>query len=419
MTVTPAPARTAGAAVVVGAGLAGARAALALRTHGWPGPVVLVGEEPGLPYERPMLSKGYLAGTRERRHLEVASAQQYADAGVELLTGAPVHALLPEQRAILLADGTRLGYEALVLCTGAAAARPPIPGVDLPGVHTLRTIDDADALRADLAGRSSAVVVGLGLIGSEVAATLTRAGLAVTGVDPLPAPLHRVVPAEVAGAAAALHRGHGVTLRTGTGVSRLHVGVGGRVATVELADGTLLPAEVVVLGLGARPRDELAREAGLACHDGILTDEHGRTSAPRVWAAGDVARQRVPHRGRHERAEHWKHAILQAEAVARSIATGELQPLDVAPWFWTEQFGLRLEAGGWFGPGLTSEIDGDLEELEDADFAVRCCDDSGRLVALAAAGRSRQLRAELRTLPGDLAGFMTQATNPSTPGERR
>lgn len=385
-----------GPAIVVGASLAGATAALALRRHGWSEPIMLVGEEDRLPYERPQLSKGYLAGARDPGHLLVAPERRFADAGIELVLGQRVTELHPGDHRVTV-GGRRLPYGVLVLCTGATARRPVLPGAGLRGVHLLRTLADADRLRAEVAPGTPVVVVGMGLIGSEVAATLNRLGADVVAVDPLPAPLHRLVPAPVGEMLADLHRGHGVRLRLGRSVRE--IAGRDRVEAVVLDDGERLPARVVVAGLGAVPNTGPAVAAGLDVGAGIRTDAFGRTSAPDVYAAGDVTEQFVPHRGRHERVEHWKHAIQQAGAVAAAIA-GTPVPLDESPWFWTDQYDVHLEVAGWPDAAAPVVVDGVVGAGGQAgEFLARTVVD-GRVQAVTGVGRGRELRALGRALPG-------------------
>jgi len=386
--------------VIVGASLAGAKLGLALRQQGWNGRIVLVGEETELPYERPQLSKAFLLGGREVSHLHVAPEDRYAAADIELLTGRRVTRISPGTKEVELDDASRLGYSRLALCTGAQARRPDMPGSTLPGVHVLRTVGDAAALRDEVSPATRVVVVGMGLIGSEVAATLCGVAAQVTGVDPFPVPLYRSVPAEVGAMLADLHRAHGVALVHGVSVSRIRGR--DRVEGVELADGQLLPADVVVLGLGAAPRTELALDAGIACWTGVLTDELGRTDAPDVYAAGDVAEQYVPHLGAHARVEHWKHAIRQAEAVARTIA-GTATTVDVAPWFWSDQYDMHLEGAGWFSPESEQEVDGEIGHAGATGTFLAHSVVAGRIVAATTVGRGRELRALARSIPAGAA----------------
>ncbi|MEU8250327.1 FAD-dependent oxidoreductase [Nonomuraea sp. NPDC048916] len=384
-----------GPAIVVGASLAGATAALALRRHGWSEPVLLVGEEDCLPYERPQLSKAYLEGRREAGNLLVAPERRFADAGIELVLGRRVTELHPRDHHVTI-GGRRVPYGVLVLCTGAAARRPAFPGADKRGVHLLRSLADADRLRAEVSPGTPVVVVGMGLVGSEVAATLNRLGADVVAVDPLPAPLHRLVPVPVGEMLADLHRARGVRLRLGRAVRE--IAGRERVEVVVLDDGERLPARVVVAGLGAVPDTGLAVAAGLDVGAGIRTDEFGRTSAPDVYAAGDVVQQFVPHRGRHERVEHWKHAIQQAGAVAAAIA-GAPAPLDESPWFWTDQYDVHLEVAGWPDPGAPVVVDGVIGDGGEAGEFLAKTVVAGRVQAVTGVGRGRELRALGRRLP--------------------
>jgi 3-phenylpropionate/trans-cinnamate dioxygenase ferredoxin reductase subunit len=334
--------------VIVGGGLAGAKAAETLRAEGFAGPVVLVAQEPELPYERPPLSKDYLLGKAERDGAHVHPAGWYAEHDVDLRMGARATALDPAANRVTLEDGGQLSYGALLLATGCSPRRLPVPGADLAGVRYLRTLADADRLRTDLAdGGRRVVVVGAGWIGMEVAAAARTLGNDVTVVEPQPAPLFGVLGRELGGVFARLHRDHGVDLFTDTRVRELR-GESGRVTTV-VTDGLALPADLVVVGIGVTPNVGLAEAAGLTVDNGIVTDEALRTSAPGVFAAGDVASASSPLYGRHVRVEHWANALHGGPAAARSML-GQQVSLDRVPYFFTDQYELGMEYSGLAGP---------------------------------------------------------------------
>ena len=344
--------------VIVGAGLAGAQAAGTLREEGFDGPVVLVGAEPERPYERPPLSKQYLLGTAGRDSAFVHDTAWYAEHDVDLRTGVRATRLDPAAHRVALDTGEELAYARLLLATGASARRLPVPGADLEGVRYLRTLADADRLRADLAGGGRrVVVVGAGWIGLEVAAAARSHGNAVTVVEPQPTPLHAVLGARMGRVFARLHRDHGVELLTDTVVREIR-GSGGRVTAVVTDAHAGLPADLVVVGIGAVPHTALAASAGLDVDNGIVTDHALRTSAADVHAAGDVAASFHPLYGRHVRVEHWANALNQGPAAARSML-GQEVTYDRVPYFFTDQYELGMEYSGLAGPGDTLVCRGD------------------------------------------------------------
>jgi 3-phenylpropionate/trans-cinnamate dioxygenase ferredoxin reductase subunit len=333
--------------VIVGAGLAGAKAAETLRAEGYDGEVVLVGDEGELPYERPPLSKAYLRDETAIAQAHVHSIPWYVEHEVELLTGTAAVRLAIGERRVELADGRMLAYDRLLLTTGAEPRQLELPGAELDGVHTLRTRADADALRARIAAGGPVVVVGGGWIGCEVAASARQLGAEVTLLEAGDIPLGRVLGAEIGEHLAAVHRARGVDLRTGAVLERLEGD--GAVAAVVLTDGTRLPAATVVVGIGVRPRAELAARVGLAGADGVEVDERLRTRATDVYAAGDVAFAWNARYGRAIRVEHWANAIAQGSAAARSIL-GRTAPFDELPYFFSDQFETGLEYVGLHSP---------------------------------------------------------------------
>jgi 3-phenylpropionate/trans-cinnamate dioxygenase ferredoxin reductase subunit len=347
--------------VIVGAGLAGAKAAETLREEGFDGRVVLVGADPERPYERPPLSKQYLLGAAERDSAFVHPAGWYAEHGVELRTGTAAVRLDPAGHRVDLDSGETLEYAALLLATGSSARRLGVPGAELDGVHVLRTLADADRLRSELtAGGRRLVVVGAGWIGLEVAAAARHHGNTVTVVEPRPTPLFGVLGAEMGEVFARLHRRHGVDLRTGTTVQALQ-GAAGRVAGVVLDGGDVLPADLVVVGVGAAPNTELAAAGGLHVDDGVVVDGALRTSAPDVYAAGDIARMPYPRAGRHVRVEHWANALHSGPAAARAML-GRPVLFDRVPYFFTDQYELGMEYSGLGSPDATVVCRGNPDE---------------------------------------------------------
>jgi NADPH-dependent 2,4-dienoyl-CoA reductase/sulfur reductase-like enzyme len=347
--------------VVVGAGLAGAKAAETLREEGFDGPVVLVGAEPERPYERPPLSKQYLLGRADRDSVFVHDAGWYAEHDVDLRTGVRAARLDPAAHRLTLDTGEELGYARLLLATGASPRRLPVPGADLDGVRYLRTLADADRLGTDLAaGGRRVVVVGAGWIGLEVAAAARSHGNDVTVVEPQPTPLHAVLGAQMGRVFARLHRDHGVELLTDTVVREIR-GSGGRVTTVVTDGHAGLPADLVVVGIGAIPNAALAASAGLEVDNGVVTDHALRASAVDVYAAGDVAASFHPLHGRHVRVEHWANALHQGPAAARSML-GQDIVFDRVPYFFTDQYELGMEYSGLAGPSDTVVCRGDPDD---------------------------------------------------------
>ncbi len=349
--------------VVVGAGLAGAKAAETLREEGFDGPVVLVGAEPERPYERPPLSKQYLLGRADRDSVFVHDAGWYAEHDVELRTGVRATRLDPAAHRLTLHTGEELGYARLLLATGASPRRLPVPGADLDGVRYLRTLADADRLRTDLAGGGRrVVVVGAGWIGLEVTAAARSHGNTVTVVEPQPTPLHAVLGAEMGRVFARLHRDHGVELLTDTVVREIR-GSGGRVTTVVTDGHAGLPADLVVVGVGVVPDSRVAAAAGLEVDNGVVVDEALRCSTPDVHAAGDVASAFHPLYGRHVRVEHWANALNQGPAAARSML-GQEVVYDRVPYSYSDQYELGMEYSGLAGPGDTVVCRGNPDDGE-------------------------------------------------------
>jgi 3-phenylpropionate/trans-cinnamate dioxygenase ferredoxin reductase subunit len=331
--------------VIVGAGLAGAKAAQELRERGFDGRVVLVGSEPERPYERPPLSKDYLRGESEREKAYVHPDSFYAEQEIELLTASAVAAIDPGASRVLLEDNRELAYDRLLLTMGAEPRRLPIPGADLEGIHYLRTFADADAVRVRLeAGTGRVAVVGAGWIGSEVAASARERGLEVSVIDPLALPNERIFGTEVGSFYRDVHVQNGVEMLLGRGVEAFEGE--GAVARVRLSDGAQVECDFAVVGVGVAPRIELARDGGLQVDNGIVVDERLRTSAPNIYAAGDVANAWHPFYGRRIRVEHWANALNQGPAAARSML-GEDVGYERIPYFFSDQYDVGMEYSGY------------------------------------------------------------------------
>ena len=344
--------------VIVGAGLAGVRTAERLREGGFTGALTLVGEESEPPYDRPPLSKQVLRG--EREIVLLRDPDTYPELGVELRLGVRAASLDVEGRTVGLDDGTSIGFEALVIATGA---RPrTLAGVDVSGVHVLRSAQDCRGLRSSAARARRAVVVGGGFIGCEVAASLRLLGLEVTVVEMASAPLVGVLGDQLAGEVVRLHETHGVTMRCGVGVDAIEGE--GRVSGVRLLDGSVLPADLVVIGLGVTPVVEWLADSGLTIDNGVSCDAQGRTSAPGVYAVGDVASWHDPRTGKAHRFEHWTSAVDQAGVVAETILTGHPDSLLPVPYFWSDQYKVKIQSLGLPSAGADEIVVRELSETK-------------------------------------------------------
>ncbi len=347
--------------VIIGAGLAGAKAAEALRSGGFAGRVVLFGDEPERPYERPPLSKEYLQGSADRESVFVHPAGWYDAHEVDLRLGSPVVRLDAAAHEVATQASAPVRYERLLLATGSTPRRLRIPGAQLDGVLYLRRLGDADILKAAFAKASKVAIVGAGWIGLETAAAARGAGAEVTVLEVAPLPLVGVLGPEIAGAYADLHRRQGVEFRFEVQVEAI-VDRGGRAAGVRLGDGTVIDADTVVVGIGITPNTSLAERAGLTVVNGILVDEHLATSDPDIFAAGDVANVYYPHLSTHVRLEHWAAALNQGPAAAANML-GQRTVYDRVPYFYSDQYDWGMEYSGYV-PGGTADdvvIRGDLQ----------------------------------------------------------
>ncbi|KOG75910.1 FAD-dependent oxidoreductase [Streptomyces flaveolus] len=335
--------------VIVGGGLAAGKAAEELREHGHDGPLLVIGDERERPYVRPPLSKGYLLGKEDRESIHVHPAGWYREHEVDLLLGTSVTSVDAQAKEVTLDDGRRVPYTKLLLATGSSPRRLSVPGADLDNVLYLRRVGDSERLKSAFTEGARIVVVGGGWIGLETAAAARTAGAEVTVLEHAELPLLKVLGREAAEVFAGLHRDHGVDLRPHAEIERV-TGTGGRVDGVQLADGGHLPADAVVVGVGITPNVRLAEEAGLDVRDGIVTDEHLRTSVPDIHAAGDVANAYHPRLGRHLRVEHWANALHQPRTAALSML-GKEAVYDRLPYFYTDQYDLGMEYTGYTEPG--------------------------------------------------------------------
>ena len=359
--------------VIVGAGMAGGKAAETLREEGFEGRVVLLGGEPERPYERPPLSKDYLRAESERAGVYLQEdAGWYDEHDVELRPSTHVESLDVAARAVVLAGGERIDYDALLLTTGAEPKRPPIPGTDLDAVHVLRTLEDSDVLRGVLDAGGRLVVVGAGWIGSEVSASARQRGMDVALVEPQSVPLEGVLGPELGAFYRDVHADHGVQLHLGTGVEAIEGN--GRAERVRTSDGTVLDCTAVLLAVGVAPRTQLAEDV-LDVDNGILVDASLRASADGVFAAGDVANHAHPLFGRL-RVEHWANALEQGPSAARAMLGSDVV-YERVPYFFSDQYDVGMEYAGHSAPGDTVVFRGDPATREFIAFWLR----DGRVTA--------------------------------------
>lgn len=389
--------------VVAGASLAGASAVEALRREGYDGRLVLVGAETHAPYDRPQLSKGLLLGTIPDAKVTLRDASFYAAQGVELRLGTRATGLDVAERMLLLDGGERLAFDKLLIATGGAARRLAIPGAELPGMVTLRTLDDALALRVALGEVAAAggrvVVVGAGFIGTEVAAACRQLGIAVTVLEVLPALLGGVLGDEIGTVLAEVHRAHGVELRLGEGIAAVRGA--GRVEEVVTAAGATIPCALVIVGVGMRPADTWLHDSGLALGDGVLVDEWCETNVPGIFAAGDVANWPYHLTGERVRLEHEDNALRQGEAAGRNMlgVPERRRSYTPVPYFWSDQYDLKLQYVGHTHTWDKVVLRGSTRENNFVAFYL----DQGRLRAALAVNRVRDVAPLKRLIAADLA----------------
>ncbi len=360
--------------VIVGASLTGATAAAALRERDADARIILIGAEQERPYERPPLSKEYLRGDEKASRPYVHDEGYYAEHDIDLRSGTTVSAVDPSARTVTLDGGETLSYDKLLLATGSANKQLPVPGADLPGVVQLRTLAESDALQAAAKQAAKVAVIGAGWIGSEVAATVRELGADVTIIAPEEYPLERVLGAEVGAIYRDLQSEHGITQHYRAGVERIEGD--DRATGVRLEDGTLVEADLVVVGVGVRPRVELAEAAGLDVEGGVLTDEYLATSADGVYAAGDIANAWHPVLQQRIRVEHWANARSQGEWAARNML-GEQAAYEKIPYFFSDQFDLGMEYNGYAPSWDRVVIRGDATKREFLAFWLQ----DGKVIA--------------------------------------
>lgn len=331
--------------LVIGGGQAAAQAIASLRQWGYEGNLRLIGEETALPYQRPPLSKAYLKGDMDEERLYFKPTDWYETQNVDTSLGLRASAIDRSARTVTCADGTHAPYDALILSTGSRPRPLPTPGADLGGVHELRDLKDVDGLKPVIKPGKRLVIIGAGYIGLEAAAVARQLGAEVTVVEMAPRVLARVTSPVMSKFYTGLHEEHGVRILTDARLDALLGDTAGQVTSAKLADGTELPADVVLVGIGILPNQELAAEAGIACDNGILVDEDARTNDPRIFACGDCAVRPLVHYGRTGRLESVHNAIEQGKLAAAAILGRERPKLDV-PWFWSDQYDIKLQIAG-------------------------------------------------------------------------
>lgn len=330
--------------VIIGAGHAGGSAAAFLRQYGHTGPIVLVGDEPLVPYQRPPLSKAWLKGEADAESLSLKPADWYEENDCRLILGTTATAINRGARQVTLGNGATLHYDYLVLATGARARMLPIPGADLSGVMALRTAADAEALKAALGPGKRLAIVGGGYVGLEVAASARALGAEAVILEREPRVLARVACEALSTFFTDYHQARGVAFELSAGVEAFE-GADGRVTGVKLSDGRVLPCDAVIVGIGAIPNDEMAQAAGLECVNGVVVDLEARTADPHVFAIGDLTHRPLPHYDRMFRLESVPNALEQAKQVACAIV-GKPGPTPEVPWFWSDQYDLKLQIAG-------------------------------------------------------------------------
>ncbi|WP_235870516.1 NAD(P)/FAD-dependent oxidoreductase [Rhodococcus xishaensis] len=348
--------------VIVGGGLAGAKIAEALRDRDFDGSIVLLCGEEHLPYDRPPLSKEHVAGKKDLPDFTVQRGDWYRDHKIDVRLGTTVTSIDREHKKVVLPDDSTIDYDKLALATGSRPRRPPIPGADAAGVHYLRTIDESDSLISELTAGSRLVIVGAGWIGLEIAAGARARDVAVSIVQPSDLPLLHALGKEMGAVFADLHREHDVDFHFGVRAEEITVSAG-RADGVRLSDGTVLPADEVLVAVGAEPNVEIAEAAGLSVDGGVLVDEHLATSDPDIVAVGDIAMQQHPRLGTRIRVEHWANALNQP-AIAAATMLGRPAEYTNLPYFFTDQYDLGMEYVGWAPEYSRVVTRGDVAERE-------------------------------------------------------
>lgn len=371
--------------VIIGASLAGGTAAATLRQDGFDGDIVLIGEESHPPYERPPLSKQYLRGEVPFEKALVRPAAFYEDNRIDARFGVAATRVDPAGRRVDLTVGGPVRYDKLLIATGVRNRRPPIPGLELPNIFNLRSVDDADIIRTQIAPGRKAAVIGMGFIGCEVAASLRQKGVEVVCIEPSPTPLFRVLGEEVGPVISALHHEHGVETVFNDVVTGFE-GTG-RVERVLTKNGRRIDCDLAVVGVGVEPVVDFATGSGLEIDNGILVDEYCETNIPGIYAAGDVANHYHPVFGTRMRVEHWQNAMQQSAAAARTML-GKRQSYDPVHWFWSDQYDVNLQYAGFHHTSEQLVVRGDLEARDFTAFYLN----QARVDAVVALNRGKDVR---------------------------
>jgi 3-phenylpropionate/trans-cinnamate dioxygenase ferredoxin reductase component len=397
-----------GTFVIVGASLAGGGAAATLRQEGFDGRVILIGAEPRPPYERPPLSKEYLRGELSFESALVQPSGFYDENGIESRFGVRATRVDAAVKVVELEGGERVAYDKLLVTTGSRNRRIPVPGLDLDGVYDLRTVADSDRIRAEIAPGRKAVVVGMGFIGSEVAASLRQSGVDVTVVDRNEVPLRRVLGEEVGRVIEGIHRDHGTSMIFEDRVTAFEGA--GRVERVTTARGRRIECDFVVVGLGSEPVTDLLAGTGAGIDNGVVVDEYLRTDVEGIYAAGDVANHYHPVFERRIRVEHWQNALKQGPAAARAML-GKGEPYDEVPWFWSDQYEHNLQYAGFHTEWDELVVRGSMDERNFVAFYRK----DERVLAAVAINRGKDVRRSIPLIkarePVDAAGLCDLAVD--------
>jgi 3-phenylpropionate/trans-cinnamate dioxygenase ferredoxin reductase component len=391
--------------VIVGASLAGGGAAATLRQEGFDGRVILIGAEPQPPYERPPLSKEYLRGESSFEQTLVQSSDFYGENGIETRFGVRASRVDPAKKVIELDGEEGVAYDKLLVATGGRNRRFPVPGLDLEGVYDLRTMADCERIRAEIGPGRKAVVVGMGFIGSEVAASLRQSGVDVVVVDRNKVPLRRVLGEEVGRVIEGIHRDHEATLIFEDTVAAFEGA--DRVERVVTQGGRRIECDFVVVGLGVEPVTELLADTGAEIDNGIAVDEFCRTGVEGIYAAGDVANHYHPVFERRIRVEHWQNALNQGPAAARNML-GEDEPYNDIPWFWSDQYDFNLQYTGFHTEWDELIVRGSMEERNFVAFYRK----DERVLAAVAVNRGKDLRRSMRLIKAQRPVDATKLQDP-------
>lgn len=356
------------AMVIIGANLAGGVAAITLRDEGFNGRVILIGAEPYPPYERPPLSKKYLQGEKSLAEITLRPAEFYAEQKIETRFGVRARRVDPQAKVVELETGERIPYDKVLIATGVRNRKLPVSGANLPGIYSLRDVADTDAIRQESIAGRKAVLVGMGFIGSEVAATLRQLGVEVAVVEPLKLPLAHILGEEIGRVFESFHREHGVEMYFEELVTGFEGD--GRVQRVITKSGRQLGCDFVVVGVGVEPVTDVVEGTGIKLDNGIVVDEYCQTNVEDIYAAGDVARHYHPLIGRHIRVEHYQNAISQAMTAARNML-GQQQAYSEVHWFWSDQFEYNIQYAGFHGEWDQLVVRGSLEERNFIGFYLK------------------------------------------------